>query len=448
MSLKKTDFGPDFQWGVSTASYQIEGAYKKHGKGLSIWDVFTQNSGNIKDGSNAKKSCNHYKYYKKDIGLLKKLHIPNYRFSISWPRILPNGIGQVNQKGIDFYNRVIDRCIDKGITPWITLYHWDLPYELEIKGGWTNRDILSWFAEYTEIAAKNFGDRVKNWLVLNEPATFIGAGYFLGYHAPGKKGINSFLPAMHHAMLCQGIGGRILKDNVPHCRVGTAISITQIDSDGTSAKDEQTKKRFDIIFNRLFVEPILGLGYPMNDFAVLKKVRQYMHHVDEKNLPFDFDFIGLQNYTREVIKYNPLIPYVKGKIIEAKERNVNCTHMGWEIYPEAIYNMLHKLNAYGKIKEFIVTENGASFPDKREKKTIHDPQRVEFLKTHLKQVLRAKQDGINVNGYFVWTLMDNFEWAEGYTQRFGLIYTNFKNRKRYFKDSGYWFAEFLAKRKD
>ena len=446
MSLNKTDFGPDFQWGVSTAAYQIEGAYKKHGKGPSIWDVFTQNSANIKDGSNGNKSCNHYKHYKKDVKLIKNLNIPNYRFSISWPRILPEGIGKINQRGIDFYNRLIDQCLDKGIIPWITLYHWDLPYELELKGGWTNRDILNWFAEYTEVAAKNFGDRVKNWLVLNEPATFIGAGYFLGYHAPGKKGINNFLPAMHHAMLCQGIGGRILKDLVLFSKVGTAVSTTQIDSHSASTKDVLAKNRFDVIFNRLFIEPLLGLGYPVKDFEPLEKVSQYIQQDDEKNLPFDFDFIGLQNYTREVVKFNPIIPYAKGKIVEARQRNVERTHMGWEIYPEAIYNMLHKLNAYGKIKEFVVTENGASFPDKKEKKRIFDYQRISFLEAHLKQVLRAKHDGINVTGYFVWTLLDNFEWAEGYMQRFGLVYTNFKNRKRYIKNSGYWFAGFLAEK--
>jgi beta-glucosidase len=443
MTLKKSDFGYDFHWGVSTAAYQIEGAYRKHGKGLSIWDVFTQNVDNIKDGSNANKSCNHYKHYKKDIVHLNKLNIPNYRFSISWPRILPNGIGEINQKGIDFYNRLIDRCLDKGITPWITLYHWDLPHGLEEKGGWTNRDILYWFSEYTQVAARNFGDRIKNWMVLNEPATFIGAGYFLGYHAPGKKGLNNFLPAMHHAMLCQGVGGRILKDMVPFNKVGTTISTTQIDYIGKGVRAEQTQVRFDIIFNRLFIEPIFGLGYPFKDFPLLKKVNRYLKQDDEKNLPFNFDFIGIQNYTREVVKYNPIVPYVKGKIVTASERGVEHTNMDWEVYPEAIYNMLHKINAYGKIKEFIITESGASFPDVRIKKKIHDTQRIKYLKSYMNQILRAKKDGININGYFIWTLLDNFEWAEGYTQRFGLVYTNFKNRKRYIKNSGYWFAEFL-----
>lgn len=446
MILKKSDFGNDFHWGVSTAAYQIEGAYQKHRKGLSIWDVFTQNADNIKDGSNANKSCGHYKLYKKDISLIKKLNIPNYRFSISWPRILPNGIGKINQKGIDFYNRLIDRCLDKGITPWITLYHWDLPDKLEEKGGWTNRDILYWFSEYTQVAARNFGDRVKNWMLLNEPATFIGAGYFLGYHAPGKKGLNNFLPATHHAMLCQGVGGRILKDLVPFSNVGTTVSTTQIDYIGKGIRAEKTQVRYDTIFNRLFIEPILGFGYPFKEFPLLKRIIRYIKQNDEKKLPFNFDFIGLQNYTREVVKYNPIVPYVKGKIVHASERGVEHTNMGWEVYPESIYNMLHKLNAYGKIKEFIVTENGASFPDVRVKKRIHDLQRIKYLDAYMSHVLRAKKEGINVNGYFIWTLLDNFEWAEGYTQRFGLVYTNFKNRKRYVKDSGYWFAEFLAEK--
>jgi beta-glucosidase len=444
VTLNKKDFGKNFHWGVSTAAYQIEGAHNKDGKGLSIWDIFTQNPKVIKDGSDARKSCNHYKYFKKDIKLIQKLHIPNYRFSISWSRIIPYGIGSINHKGIDFYDRLIDRCLQKGITPWITLYHWDLPNILELKGGWTNRDILEWFGDYTKIVARKYGDRVKNWLVLNEPLTFVGAGYFLGYHAPGRRGMGNFIPAMHHAMLCQGIGGRILRNLVYQGNIGTTVSATQIDQADDAPLAVETAARFDLIFNRLFIEPLLGLGYPLKEFPLLEKVLRHMQPGDEKNLVFDFDFIGLQNYTREVVKYAAFVPYMKGRIIPADQRGVKKTAMGWEVYPPAIYNMLHKFNNYGKIKEFIITENGASYNDVREKKMVHDTERIDFIKSQLKQILKAKQDGVNVTGYFIWSLLDNFEWAEGYTQRFGLVYTNFKNRKRYIKDSGYWFAEFLS----
>lgn len=443
MTFTKKDFGKDFQWGVSTAAYQIEGAWRKHDKGLSIWDEFTRNPHKIKDGSDATKSCKHYKHFKKDVSLIRKLHIPNYRFSISWPRIIPYGIGEVNQKGLDFYNRLIDRCLKKGITPWITLYHWDLPNILELKGGWTNRDILEWFTVYTELIASQFGDRVKNWLVLNEPLTFVGTGYFLGYHAPGRKGLNNFLPAMHHSMLCQGIGGRIIREVVADAYIGTGVSMTQIDAASDGRIDQRTKMRFDVIFNRLFLEPLLGLGYPVKDFSLLRKVTRYMKADDEEKLAFDFDFIGLQNYTREVVKYVPYIPFVKGKFVSAALRNVPTSAMGWEIYPEALYNMLKRLHSYKKIKDIIVTENGVSFADTLEKHRIHDTSRIKFLKAHMDQVLRARIDGINVKGYFVWTLMDNFEWAEGYTQRFGLVYTDFETEKRYVKDSGYWLADFL-----
>jgi beta-glucosidase len=443
VTLRKKDFGKNFQWGTSTASYQIEGAWKKHGKGFSIWDTFTQDKSKIKDGSDGSKSTKHFKYFKKDINLLKTLNIPNYRFSISWPRILPNGTGKINEKGMDFYNRLIDRCLKKGITPWITLYHWDLPDILELKGGWTNRDILDWFANYTEIAASAFGDRVKNWIVLNEALSFTVTGYLLGYHAPGKKGLNNFIPAMHHALLCQGIGGRILKDAVYKAHVGTSINMTQVDAFSEGKRDQKACDRFDTASNRLFIEPLLGLGYPLKDLPMLKGVNRFIRDDDEKNLAFDFDFIGLQVYTREIVKYAPYIPVMKGKFVSAKERDVPHTEMGWEIYPEALYNMLHRLHSYGKIKKIIITENGASFPDELQKKQVHDPQRIDFLKSHMSQVLRAKKDGINIRGYFVWTLMDNFEWAEGYTQRFGLVYINFKNYKRYIKDSGYWLASFL-----
>ncbi len=445
MKLKKEDFGKDFHWGVTTAAYQIEGAYNKHGKGLSIWDDFTKNSGKIKDKSTGNVACNHYHQYAEDVALIKTLNFKNYRFSLSWSRILPFGTKLVNTQGIDYYNKLIDTCLENGITPWITLYHWDLPLELQKKGGWCNREILHWFAEFTELCVKRFGDRVKNWIILNEPMVYTGAGYFLGYHAPSKKGLLNFLPAMHHATLAQGVGGRIVRDLLPTANIGTTYSCSYIEPIDYKPKNVAAARRFDALLNRLYIEPVLGLGYPLEELPALKKVERYFQSGDEENIVFDFDFIGVQNYTREVIQHSWYVPYISGKIIEAEKRGEKTTTMGWEVYPESVYNMLHQFFKYKKIKNVLITESGAAFPDVlTDDNTVIDTQRIKYFKDVLSYVLKAKDEGVNVNGYFVWSLLDNFEWTEGYTQRFGLIYTNYHNQERIIKNSGRWFQKFLA----
>ncbi|WP_109829450.1 GH1 family beta-glucosidase [Reichenbachiella versicolor] len=444
MKFTKDDFGDDFSWGVSTAAYQIEGAYQTDGKGLSIWDTFSNGAGKIDDKSNANVGCNHYEHYKEDVSIMNKLNIPNYRMSFAWSRILPNGIGQANQKGMDFYDRLIDECLEKGITPWVTLYHWDLPQVLEDKGGWTNRDVLSWFEEYTVHCVRGFGDRIKNWMVLNEPMVFTGAGYFLGYHAPGRRGMGNFIPAMHHATLAQSLGGRLIRHELPEAKIGTTFSCSHIDPRSEDKKDIQAAKRIDALLNRLYIEPAIGLGYPVEDLPIANRVEDYLKPDDEANMPFDFDFIGIQNYTREVVKHAWFVPYLQAQLVKAEDRDVkNMTTMGWEVYPKSIYNMLKKYNEYGKIKEFIITENGAAFEDEVIDGKVADQDRVKYLQSYLYEVLRAKKKGINVTGYFLWTLMDNFEWAEGYTQKFGIVHTDIETQKRIIKDSGYWYSRFL-----
>ena len=445
MKIKKEDFGNDFQWGVTTAAYQIEGAYNVDGKGLSIWDEFTQKSGKIKDKTTGNIACDHYNRYREDVSIIKNLNFKNYRFSLSWSRILPFGTKLINPQGIDYYNKLIDTCLENGITPWITLYHWDLPLELQHKGGWCNREILNWFAEFTELCVKRFGDRVKNWIILNEPMVYTGAGYFLGYHAPGKKGLLNFLPAMHHATLAQGIGGRIVRDYLPKANIGTTFSCSYIEPTDYKPKNVAAARRFDALLNRLYIEPILGKGYPLEELPALRKVERFFQVNDEANMAFEFDFIGLQNYTREVIQHSWYVPYISGKIIEASKRGVKATTMGWEVYPESVYNMLHQYFKYKKVKNIIVTESGAAFQDNlTDDKTVIDKQRVKYFKEVLEYVLKAKQEGVNVNGYFVWSLLDNFEWSEGFTQRFGLVYTDYRTQERIIKNSGYWFQKFLA----
>ncbi|MEQ9592367.1 MAG: GH1 family beta-glucosidase [Cyclobacteriaceae bacterium] len=443
MNFSTDDFGDNFRWGVSTAAHQIEGAAFSDGKGPSIWDEFVKRKGKIQDRSRSDVSCDHYGRYKEDIGLIGQLHIPNYRMSLSWSRLLPNGIGQRNQKGIDFYHRVIDECLEKNIEPWITLYHWDLPQALQAKGGWVNREILNWFEEYVTLCARQYGDRVKHWMVLNEPMVFTGAGYFLGYHAPGLKGLDNFLPAMHHAALCQSLGGRVVRSEVVAAKIGSTFSCSHIDPKSDSQKDVQTATRFDALLNRLFLEPALGLGYPLDDLPIASRVEKYMAQGDESRMAFDFDFIGIQNYTREVVKHTWYIPYLQGEIVGAKSRGVATTTMGWEVYPKSIYNLLHKFNKYENVKEIVITENGAAFPDQIADGRVRDQLRINFLNSYVGEVLNAKKEGVNVTGYFLWTLLDNFEWAEGYTQRFGIVHVDFKTLRRTIKDSGYWYSRFL-----
>lgn len=444
--ISKKLFGDDFAWGVSTAAFQTEGACLSDGKGQSIWDEFTARKGKVLNGDNANVACDFYARYRQDIDLIKQMNIPNFRFSIAWTRILPDGDGAVNQAGIDHYNAVINYCLEQGVEPWLTIYHWDLPQALEVQGGWTNRKIIEWFTNYTAICAANFGDRVKHWMVMNEPAVFTGAGYFLGLHAPGRTGVKNFLPAVHHVVLSLVAGAKKLREVLPGAVIGTTFSCSAIEPYSNKLRDINAAKRADALINRLFIEPILGLGYPDADVPVLKGIAKYKQPGDDANMVFDFDFIGIQNYTREIVRFSLFTPYVYARLVKAVKRNVSLTLMGWEIHPPAIYSVLKQFAAYNPQKPIYITENGAAFTDELADGEVNDALRTKYLQNHIAEVLKAKQEGVNVKGYFVWTLTDNFEWAEGYHPRFGLIYIDFKTLQRTIKASGRWYGRFLAGR--
>ena len=443
MLLTKEAFGKDFIWGVSTAAYQIEGAHNQDGKGPSVWDIFVQKRNKIFRNHTGDIACDHYNRYIDDLYLMHSMNIHNYRFSVSWSRILPEGTGQINQTGIDFYNKLIDLSLELEIIPWITLYHWDLPHSLEVKGGWTNRDVKDWFGDYVAICVKSFGDRVKNWMVLNEPTVFTAAGYFFGVHAPGRKSIEGFLAAAHHAALAQAHGARVIKALQPESNVGTTFSCSHVEPYTNREKDIKAAKKADLLLNRLFIEPLLGMVYPVNEIKTLRRIEKYIKQNDEQDLKFDMDFIGIQNYTREIIRYAMFVPFLHAKIVSAKDRKVELTAMEWEVYPESIYHILKKFQAYENIPPLIITENGAAFSDILQNNVVHDPKRLQYIQNILQQVLRAKQEGINVNGYFVWTFLDNFEWAEGYHPRFGLVHVDFHTQQRTVKASGHWYADFI-----
>lgn len=445
-SFTKSDFGNDFIWGVSTSALQTEGAHNLHGKGNSIWDVFVLQKNKILNNDTHYIASDFYKNYKQDIDLIKQLGIPNFRFSLSWSRIIPDGTGEINQAGLDFYHKVIDYCLANNIEPFVTVYHWDLPQELEHKGGWANRDILDWFRDYVAVCADAFKNKVNYWMVLNEPMVFTGAGYFLGVHAPGKKGFKNFIPAMHHAVLCQAIGYNTIKDIDPKSSVGTTFSCSYITPNSLSSKDIVAAKRVDALLNRLFIEPSLGLGYPINVLPFLKKVKRYTLEGDSELMKVTFDFIGIQNYTREVVAHTIFTPHLNAKIIPADKRKVFYTAMDWEVYPKSLFEMIQKYQAYDGVKKIMVTENGASFPDEVVDGIIQDDNRSHFIKSYLEQVLRAKQTCSKLSGYFVWSLTDNFEWTEGLKQRFGLIYIDYTSQKRTIKNSGKWYRDFLAEK--
>lgn len=443
LQLSRNDFGNDFRWGTATASFQIEGAVNEDGRGPSIWDTFSKIPGKIKNSDNPDIACNFYHYYKHDLQLVAQLGFKEFRFSISWSRILPAGTGSVNRKGIDFYNRLIDECLQLHITPWITLYHWDLPQALENRGGWKNREIVAWFQEYVELCTTEFGDRVRNWIVLNEPMAVAGLGYTTGLHAPGKKGIFNFLPVVHHLALCQAEGGRIVRRNVPDAYIGTAVSCSFVKPYTGSPRDTMAAKRADALLNRLFIEPALGLGYPADAFSYLNNIEKYMRPGDGEKLAFDFDFIGIQNYFSVVVKHSWLKPVLWLAEVPAAIRNAPATAMGWEIDPEGMFEILLQFSKYKGIKDIIVSENGAAFKDVLFNGQIDDPERTAFFQQYLYNLLKAKQQGVQVKGYFAWSLTDNFEWAEGYAARFGLVHVDFNTQERTVKSSGKWFAGFL-----
>ena len=438
----KQDFGEQFRWGVSLAAYQVEGAHEADGRGPSIWDHFSNKRNHIEDGSNGNVACEFYYRYEQDIALTKSLNLSHFRFSISWTRIIPDGMGEVNQPGIDYYNRLIDCCLENGLEPWLTLYHWDLPLALEKQGGWTNRIVVNAFIRLADICSKSFGDRVKNWIVMNEPFTFTGLGYLVGYYAPGRFGMHNYLPAVHHATLCQAEGARRIRRNLPDAFIGTSISCSYVAPASHHPKQEAAARRVDALLNRLHIEPLLGMGYPVKELPVLERIEKYFHPYDEELIKFKFDFIGLQNYFSLVAYDNPLIPYLQAFVVPFRKLNRPLTANGWEVFPEGMYRILKQFSEY-PIKEFIVTENGAAFHDHLEGNRVHDKRRMQYIQSYLAEVLRAKKEGMNIGGYFIWTLMDNFEWKAGFRSRFGIVYTDFQQQTRIIKDSGLWIRDFL-----
>ncbi len=433
-----------FLWGVATSSYQIEGAWNEDGKGMSIWDTFSHTKGKIADGSTGDVACDHYHRWQEDIALMKQMGVNAYRLSVSWPRVLPRGRGTVNPKGLDFYDELVDGLLEAGIAPFVTLYHWDLPQALQDIGGWTSRDVACYFADYTAALAHRLGDRVTHWATHNEPWVAAWLGYGWGEHAPGIRSAACALQVAHHLLLSHGMAVEVLRDlSNPEAQVGIVLNLANVHPASDRQEDLAASRRAEGFHNRWFLEPLFAGSYPqdMSEWygAQLPEVRPG----DMSCISRRVDFLGVNYYTRGIVKSNP-----EGGPLQLEHVRVEDsehTEMGWEVYPQGLYELLVKVQQDYNPPALYVTENGAAFADEvTPDGKVQDDRRIAYLQNHLLQAHRAAQEGVPLKGYFAWSLLDNFEWAHGYTKRFGLVHVDFTTQRRIVKDSGWWYRRVIA----
>ena len=446
-----TTFPKGFFWGTATAAYQIEGAWNEDGKGESIWDRFAHTPGKIKNGDTGDVACDSYHRWRQDIALMRAMNLNSYRFSVSWPRMQPSGSGAVNPKGGDYYSRLVDGLLEARIRPLVTLYHWDLPQALEDAGGWPNRDTASRFADYVQVVAQSLGDRVSDWMIFNEPDAFVDLGHLEGTHAPGRKSLLDFLRATHVVNLAQGAGFRALKGARPSSRVGTAFSMSPCEPATDSEEDKLAAERAHAITNTWFLEPALRGRYP-DALAFLPETAMRIQPGDMEKTRAPLDFIGINLYYRTIAS----APGTMERFSHAQEwlfpvkmdggQQGPKTEFGWEVWPKALYDMVMRITRDYNRPVIEITESGCSYNDGPDASgVIHDTRRLEYHREHLAALGRSLADGADVRGYHAWSLLDNFEWAEGYSQRFGLTYVDFKTQQRTIKDSGRWYADVALK---
>jgi beta-glucosidase len=441
-------FPEGFIWGVATSSHQIEGGFAEGGRGESIWDRLEATPGRIADGSDASVACDHYNRWRGDIELMKWLGIRAYRFSIAWPRVLPLGRGAVNEEGLDFYDNLVDELLAAGIEPFVTLYHWDLPQCLQDKGGWGVRETADAFVEYTASVSGRLGDRVRHWVTHNEPWCIATLGHEAGEHAPGHRDPREALRAAHHVLLSHGMAAAVLREKSPGSEVGIALNLSPAWPATDSEADREAARRFDGFFNRWYLEPIFRGHYP--DDALADRVGQ--GHLDSKALPFvkpgdleivsaPLDFLGLNYYGRTVVRAGDCGDPVGVCAVPEEE----LTDMGWEVFPRGLYDTLVRLDREYRVPGIYITENGAAYADGPDASgRINDVRRIEYLRCHILEAQRALETGVPLSGNFVWSLLDNFEWAHGYTKRFGLYWVDYETLKRIPKQSAYWYRDVIA----
>ncbi|WP_030276893.1 GH1 family beta-glucosidase [Streptomyces sp. NRRL B-24484] len=440
----RLDLPSDFRWGASTAAYQIEGAVDEDGRGPSVWDVFAARPGAVRDGHTGAVACDHYHRFPEDIALMQGLGLDGYRFSIAWPRIRPTGDGPVNPAGLDFYDRLVDGLLAGGITPLPTLFHWDLPQALEDGGGWLNRDTAHRFAEYAEAVADRLGDRVPAWITINEPFVHMVYGYALGIHAPGRALMLDALPAAHHQLLGHGLAAAVLRER--GLQVMIANNLTPVRPAGDDPADIEAATAYDALHNRLFTDPLLLGRYPdLSAFGLDEDLGGVVRPGDLKLISAPgLDGLGVNYYnpTRIAAPTDPGLPFS-----EAPIEGVPRTAFDWPVVPDGLRELLVGLrDRYGAaLPPVTVTENGCSVTDAPGPDgTVDDPERISYLAGHLDALAAAVAEGVDVRGYYTWSLLDNYEWAEGYHQRFGLVHVDFGTQKRTPKASYAWYRDLIA----
>jgi beta-glucosidase len=448
--MSKPIFPKNFIWGTATSAYQIEGAWNENGKGESIWDNFCRVAGNIEDGSNGDVACDHYHRWQDDIALMKSLNFQAYRFSISWPRILPAGRGQVNQAGLDFYSKLVDGLLEAGIAPFITLYHWDLPQTLQDEGGWPARSTAEAFVEYADVVSQHLGDRVTNWITHNEPWVIAFLGNQIGEHAPGLQDWLAALKASHHLLLSHGWAVPVIRQNSSAAEVGITLNFTPAEPASSSEADFNACRHFDGYFNRWFIDPLYGRHYPADMVAdyisaghLPAEGMSFIQPGDMATITARTDFLGINYYTREISRDKKSPDNLPQTNFPAPKSE--WTEMDWEVHPESLYRLLNRLYFDYQIPKLYITENGCSYSDgPDENGVINDKRRLDFLREHFNSAHRAIQNGVPLAGYFVWSFLDNFEWARGYTQRFGIVWVDYETQQRIPKESALWYKEVIA----
>jgi beta-glucosidase len=431
-------FSDGFLWGASTSAYQIEGAATEDGRGASIWDTFCHLPGNIHDEATGDIACDHYHRWPEDIALMRELGVGAYRLSTAWPRILPEGRGSVSAKGIEFYDRLVDAVMEAGIEPWICLYHWDLPQSLEYRGGWQNRDVAAWFADYAAVTVRRLGDRVRHWATFNEPNAAAVLGYGEGIHAPGIRGRQSALQAIHVMNLAHGLGVAAMRSERSDLLIGNIYNFHPREPASEREQDEHAALVLDALWNRSFPDPQIHGAYPE---PLAAEMADLVQPGDLDIIKQKHDYFAFNHYTRSRVRYDPDHPFEAAAL--PPEPGTPVTEMGWEIAPEAFRQvMIDAKERYSGDLPIYVLENGAAFPDQIDADgRIRDEQRIAYLRSHLGAVLDAIAAGVPVRGYFVWSLLDNFEWAYGYSRRFGLVHVDFATLDRRPKDSFHFYSE-------
>jgi len=433
-------FPENFTWGTATSSYQIEGAWNEDGKGESIWDRFSHTPGKVLNGDTGNVACDHYHRWREDVALMKAMGLQAYRFSIAWPRILPDGRGEVNQAGMDFYSNLVDELLEAEIVPWVTLYHWDLPQALQDRGGWTKRDIVKAFVEYTDVVTRALGDRVKNWITLNEPWVSAFVGYKDGRHAPGLTDLDAAIAAAHHLLLSHGQTVPVIRANSPVANVGITVNLTPQEPASPSIADRKLATWTDGYINRCFLDPLVGRGYPQDIVSDFGNAMKFVRPGDMDVIAVPVDFLGINYYTRNINRDEHADDNEPRTVFRGDE----ITEMDWEVYPKGLYNILGRLHFDYAFPAIYITENGAAFPDEvNADGEVDDPARLSYIKRHLEMVYNAIQISVPVKGYFVWSLLDNFEWGYGYSKRFGIVYVDFRSQQRIPKSSAKWYRQVI-----